>query len=101
MKGMENELSHQFQARKQAQEKDRYQEDYKQEVLEDMQQPSEETQYKQLFKQNLLAQLGISSEKILLKKRKRSRSRKSPCRKAAEARNTSRERTAFGQNEGV
>ncbi|SFH60576.1 hypothetical protein SAMN04487776_1405 [Priestia megaterium] len=63
LKGMENELSHQFQARKQAQEKDRYQEDYKQEVLEVMQQPSEETQYKQLFKQSLLAQLGISDEK--------------------------------------
>ncbi|MEK1830585.1 hypothetical protein AAAC51_20490 [Priestia megaterium] len=71
LKGMENELSHQFQARKQAQEKDRYQENYKQEVLEVMQQPSEETQYKQLFKQSLLAQLGISDEKILLKKRKR------------------------------
>ncbi|WP_144646761.1 hypothetical protein [Priestia megaterium] len=63
LKRMENELSHQFQARKQTQEKDRYQEDYKQEVLEVMQQPSEETQYKQMFKQNLLAQLGISSEK--------------------------------------
>ncbi|MCE4093170.1 hypothetical protein [Priestia megaterium] len=63
LKGMENELSHQFQARKQSQEKDRYQEDYKQEVLEVMQQPSEETQYKQLFKQSLLAQLGISDEK--------------------------------------
>jgi hypothetical protein len=63
LKGMENELSHQFQARKQAQEKDRYQEDYKQEVLETLQQPSEETQYKQLFKQSLLAQLGIPDEK--------------------------------------
>ena len=39
LKGMENELSHQFQARKQTQEKDRYQEDYKQEVLEVMKQP--------------------------------------------------------------
>ncbi|MDP1442227.1 hypothetical protein [Priestia megaterium] len=63
LKGMENELSHQFQARKQAQEKEQYQEDYKQEVLEVIQQPSEETQYKQLFKQSLLAQLGISDEK--------------------------------------
>ncbi|MEG8980291.1 hypothetical protein U8Y98_26635 [Priestia megaterium] len=63
LKGMENELSHQFQARKQTQEKDRYQDDYKQEVLEVMQQPSEATQYKQLFKQSLLAQLGISDEK--------------------------------------
>ncbi|MGG0338176.1 hypothetical protein [Priestia aryabhattai] len=63
LKGMENELSHQFQARKQAQEKEQYQEDYKQEVLEVMQQPSEETQYKQLFKQSLLAQLGILDEK--------------------------------------
>ncbi|MBY0214523.1 ImmA/IrrE family metallo-endopeptidase [Priestia aryabhattai] len=63
LKGMENELSHQFQARKQSQEKEQYQEDYKQEVLEVMQQPSEETQYKQLFKQRLLAQLGISDEK--------------------------------------
>ena len=34
LKGRENELSLQFQARKQAQEKDRYQEGYKQEVLE-------------------------------------------------------------------
>ncbi|WP_155008871.1 hypothetical protein, partial [Priestia megaterium] len=41
LKGMENELSHQFQAGKQAQEKEQYQEDYKQEVLEVMQQPSE------------------------------------------------------------
>ncbi|MBE5101446.1 guided entry of tail-anchored proteins factor 1 [Priestia aryabhattai] len=63
LKGMENELSHQFQARKQTQEKEQYQENYKQEVLEVMQQPSEETQYKQLFKQSLLAQLGISDEK--------------------------------------
>lgn len=63
LKDMENELSYQFQARKQAQEKDRYQEDYKQEVLEIMQLSSEETQYKQLFKQSLLAQLGISDEK--------------------------------------
>ena len=43
LKGMENELSHQFQARKQEQEKDRYQEGYKQEVLEALQHPSEET----------------------------------------------------------
>ncbi|MGG3125169.1 hypothetical protein ABEP18_31985, partial [Priestia megaterium] len=71
LKGMENELSHQFQARKQTQEKDRYQEDYKQEVLEVMQQPSEETQYKELFKQNLLAQLGISSEKDSSKEAKK------------------------------
>ncbi|MGG2090922.1 hypothetical protein ABFY59_28985 [Priestia aryabhattai] len=71
LKGMENELSHQFQARKQTQEKDRYQEDYKQEVLEVMQQPSEETQYKQMFKQNLLAQLGISSEKDSSKEAKK------------------------------
>ncbi|WP_211079391.1 hypothetical protein [Priestia megaterium] len=63
LKGMENELSHQFQARKQTPEKEQYQEDYKQEVLEVIQQPSEETQYKQLFKQSLLAQLGISDEK--------------------------------------
>ncbi|MGX1373294.1 hypothetical protein RKD56_000374 [Priestia megaterium] len=68
---MENELSHQFQARKQAQEKDRYQEGYKQEVLEDLQQPSEETQYKQLFKQSLLAQLGISDEKDSSKEAKK------------------------------
>ena len=33
LKDMENELSYQFQARKQAQEKDQYQENYKQEVL--------------------------------------------------------------------
>src|SRR6478735_10146106 len=91
LKGMENELSHQFQARKQAQEKDRYQEGYKQEVLEDLQQPSEETQYKQLCKQSLLAQLGISDEKDPSKEAK----------KEAEARNISRERTAFGQNEGI
>jgi len=87
LKSMENELSHQFQARKQVQEKDRYQEDYKQEVLETLQQPSEETQYKQLFKQSLLAQLGISDEK--------------DSSKEAKAGNTSRERAAFGQNEGV
>ncbi|MEJ9306639.1 hypothetical protein ABEW33_02795 [Priestia megaterium] len=71
LKGMENELSHQFQARKQAQEKDQYQEDYKQEVLEVMKQPSEETQYKQLFKQSLLAQLGISDEKDSSKEAKK------------------------------
>ena len=71
LKSMENELSHQFQARKQAQEKDRYQEDYKQEVLETLQQPSEETQYKQLFKQSLLAQLGISDEKDSSKEAKK------------------------------
>ncbi|MBU8589286.1 hypothetical protein KM925_25685 [Priestia megaterium] len=71
LKGMENELSHQFQARKQSQEKDQYQENYKQEVLEAMQQPSEETQYKQLFKQSLLAQLGISDEKDSSKEEKK------------------------------
>ncbi|MES9769610.1 hypothetical protein ABWK50_01175 [Priestia megaterium] len=71
LKGMENELSHQFQVRKQTQEKDRYQEGYKQEVLEDLQQPSEETQYKQLFKQNLLAHLGISDEKDSSKEAKK------------------------------
>ncbi|PEZ51296.1 hypothetical protein CN367_01180 [Priestia megaterium] len=71
LKGMENELSHQFQARKQAQEKDQYQEDYKQEVLEVMQQLSEETQYKQMFKQSLLAQLGISDEKDSSKEAKK------------------------------
>ncbi|NGY80069.1 hypothetical protein F6Y02_37125 (plasmid) [Bacillus megaterium] len=70
LKGMENELSHQFQAGKQAQEKEQYQDDYKQEVLEVMQ-PSEETQYKQLFKQSLLAQLGISDEKESSKEVKR------------------------------
>ncbi|MFF2445299.1 hypothetical protein [Priestia megaterium] len=68
LKGMENELSHQFQVRKQSQEKEQYQEDYKQEVLEVMQQPSEETQYKQLFKQSLLTQLGISDEKAPVEK---------------------------------
>jgi len=79
---MENELSHQFQARKQTQEKDRYQEDYKQEVLEAMQQPSEETQYKQLFKQSLLAQLGISDEKDSSKGvKKEAESEKTPVEK--------------------
>ncbi|MCJ7992728.1 hypothetical protein MUB15_32865 [Priestia sp. OVS21] len=71
LKGMENELSHQFQVRKQSHEKDQYQEDYKQEVLEVMQQPSEETQYKQLFKQSLLAQLGVSDEKDSSKEEKK------------------------------
>lgn len=71
LKGMENELSHQFQARKQTQEKDRYQEDYKQDVLEVMKQPNEETQYKQLFKQSLLVQLGISDEKESSKEEKK------------------------------
>ncbi len=71
MKGIEDKLSHQFQARKQAQQKDQYQEGYKQEVLEVMQQPSEETQYKHLFKQNLLAQLGISDEKDSSKEAKK------------------------------
>ncbi|MED4003736.1 hypothetical protein [Priestia aryabhattai] len=81
LKGMENELSHQFQARKQAHEKEQYQEDYKQEVLEVMQ-PSEETQYKQMFKQNLLAQLGISSEKDSSKEaKKEAEAEKSPVEK--------------------
>jgi hypothetical protein len=71
LKGIEDKLSHQFQARKQAQQKDQYQEGYKQEVLEVMQQPSEETQYKQLFKQSLLAQLGISDEKDSSKEAKK------------------------------
>jgi hypothetical protein len=71
LKGIEDKLSHQFQARKQAQQKDQYQEGYKQEVLEVMQQPSEETQYKQLFKQSLLAQLGISDEKESSKEAKK------------------------------
>ncbi|MFE4038757.1 hypothetical protein [Priestia sp. YIM B13489] len=82
LKGMENELSHQFQARKQAQEKEQYQEDYKQEVLEVMQQPSEETQYKQLFKQSLLAQLGISDEKDSSKEEKKeAKAEKAPVEK--------------------
>ncbi|MEI2393301.1 ImmA/IrrE family metallo-endopeptidase, partial [Priestia megaterium] len=82
LKGMENELSHQFQARKQSQEKEQYQADYKQEVLEVMQQPSEETQYKQLFKQSLLAQLGISDEKDSSKEEKKeAESEKAPVEK--------------------
>ncbi|UPK52762.1 guided entry of tail-anchored proteins factor 1 (plasmid) [Bacillus sp. H8-1] len=81
LKGMENELSHQFQARKQAQEKDQYQKDYKQEVLQVMQ-PSEETQYKQLFKQSLLAQLGMSDEKDSSKEaKKETESEKAPVEK--------------------
>ncbi|MCJ7983537.1 hypothetical protein MUB16_03545 [Priestia sp. OVL9] len=76
MKGIEDKLSHQFQARKRAQQKDQYQEGYKQEVLEVMQQPSEETQYKQLFKQSLLAQLGISDEKDSSKEAKKLKQKK-------------------------
>ncbi|MCP1452257.1 guided entry of tail-anchored proteins factor 1 [Priestia megaterium] len=82
LKGMENELSHQFQARKQTQEKEQYQENYKEEVLEVMQQPSEETQYKQLFKQSLLAQLGISDEKDSSKEEKKeAKAEKAPVEK--------------------
>ncbi|MEJ9227858.1 hypothetical protein [Priestia aryabhattai] len=82
LKGMENELSHQFQVRKHAQEKEQYQEDYKQEVLEVMQQPREETQYKQLFKQSLLAQLGISDEKDSSKEEKKeAKAEKAPVEK--------------------
>ncbi|WP_230932847.1 guided entry of tail-anchored proteins factor 1 [Priestia sp. TSO9] len=82
LKGMENELSHQFQARKQTQEKEQYQENYKQEVLEVIQKPSEETQYKQLFKQSLLAQLGISDEKDSSKEEKKeAKAEKAPVEK--------------------
>ncbi|MED4217854.1 hypothetical protein P4671_17905 [Priestia megaterium] len=82
LKGIENELSHQFQARKQTQEKDRYQEGYKQEVLEALQQPSDEAQYKQLFKQSLLAQLGISDEKDSSKEAKKAvEAEKAPAKK--------------------
>jgi len=48
---------------KQAKEQGNYQEDYKQELLQELENPSEEAQYQAIYKQQLLSQLGITQEK--------------------------------------
>ncbi|MCY9024020.1 hypothetical protein MOF32_13830 [Priestia megaterium] len=60
---MESHVSVQYYDQKQAKEQGNYQEDYKQDILHELEKPSEESQYKVAYKQSLLAQLGISQEK--------------------------------------
>ena len=60
---MESRVSVHYYDQKQAKEQGDYQEDYKQELLQELKKPSDELQYKAAYKQQLLSQLGITSEK--------------------------------------
>jgi len=60
---MESHVSVQYYDQKQAKEQGNYQEDYKQELLQELEKPSEEAQYQAVYKQQLLSQLGITQEK--------------------------------------
>ena len=60
---MESRISVHYYDQKQAKEQGQYKDDYKQELLHELEKPSEESQYKAAYKQQLLAQLGISQEK--------------------------------------
>ncbi|QSX23330.1 hypothetical protein [Priestia megaterium] len=60
---MESRVSVHYYDQKQAKEQGKYKDDYKQELLHELEKPSEESQYKAAYKQQLLAQLGISQEK--------------------------------------
>ncbi|MEB4860971.1 hypothetical protein [Priestia megaterium] len=60
---MESRVSVHYYDQKQAKEQGQYKDDYKQELLHQLEKPSEESQYKAVYKQQLLAQLGISQEK--------------------------------------
>ncbi|WP_061860154.1 hypothetical protein [Priestia megaterium] len=60
---MESRVSVHYYDQKQAKEQGQYKDDYKQELLHELEKPSEESQYKAVYKQQLLAQLGISQEK--------------------------------------
>jgi len=60
---MESHVSVQYYDQKQAKEQGNYQEDYKQEILQELEKPSEEAQYQAVYKQQLLSQLGITQEK--------------------------------------
>ncbi|MED4267444.1 hypothetical protein [Priestia megaterium] len=60
---MESRVSVHYYDQKQAKEQGQYKDDYKQELLHELEKPSEESQYKAAYKQRLLAQLGISQEK--------------------------------------
>ncbi|MGF9943965.1 hypothetical protein ABEX44_11985 [Priestia megaterium] len=60
---MESHVSVHYYDQKQAKEQGQYKDDYKQELLHELEKPSEESQYKAVYKQQLLAQLGISQEK--------------------------------------
>ncbi|MFE7083541.1 hypothetical protein [Priestia megaterium] len=60
---MESRVSVHYYDQKQAKEQGSYQDDYKQEILQELENPSDESQYKAAFKQQLLSQLGMSQEK--------------------------------------
>lgn len=60
---MESRVSVHYYDQKQAKEQGQYKDEYKQELLHELEKPSEESQYKAAYKQQLLTQLGISQEK--------------------------------------
>ncbi|MGN7241056.1 hypothetical protein [Priestia megaterium] len=60
---MESRVSVHYYDQKQAKEQGDYKEDYKHELLQELEKPSDELQYKVAYKQQLLSQLGITSEK--------------------------------------
>ncbi|MCG0050729.1 hypothetical protein [Priestia aryabhattai] len=60
---MESRVSVHYYDQKQAKEQGQYKDDYKQELLHELEKPSEESQYKAAYKQQLLTQLGILQEK--------------------------------------
>ncbi|MHA7098574.1 hypothetical protein [Priestia aryabhattai] len=62
---MESRVSVHYYDQKQAREQRDYQDDYKQEMLQELEKPSDESQYKAAYKQELLSQLGITQEKTI------------------------------------
>jgi hypothetical protein len=59
---MESRVSVHYYDQKQAKEQGDYQEDYKQELLQELEKPSDESQYQEAYKQQLLKQLGITQK---------------------------------------
>lgn len=62
---MESRVSVHYYDQKQAKEQGQYKDDYKQELLQELEKPSDESQYKEAYKQQLLSQLGITQEKTI------------------------------------
>ncbi|EGI2115131.1 hypothetical protein FH832_003199, partial [Listeria monocytogenes] len=62
---MESRVSVHYYDQKQAKEQGQYKDDYKQELLQELEKPSDESKYKEAYKQQLLSQLGITQEKTI------------------------------------
>ncbi|NGY85174.1 hypothetical protein F6Y05_01550 (plasmid) [Bacillus megaterium] len=60
---MESRVSVHYYDQKQVKEQGNYQDDYKQEILQELEKPPEEAQYQAAYKQQMLSQLGIMREK--------------------------------------